>query len=221
MSRAATDVSVEPASAADSREWLPPVLPVVIAVAAVTLLLAWIVSATASAWHLLGAGRGLIPEAYYPLWGFVLVLGTTLGQAAGWAGASAVLAYLLMRLGVAAARSWTVAMTVVYLGLAGFPLVVYGLVFGRPLLGLPRLGLEEWLLANHPDAHLLLVTLRPVVEFSVIPLAVVFVAVLWRTADAPTRRRGVQTILAVALLATSLAVALSLAIHATLVRIRL
>lgn len=203
--------------------WIPRALVAGgMAAVAVAAVLALIVARTPSAWRLLAAGRPLVPEAYYPVSGYVLVLATALGQAVGWAGGSALLAYVAVRAGLP--PTWTTvraAMSAVYVGLAGLPLFVYHALFGGWLLGLPREGLEGWLAANHPDARWLLLTLHPVVDLSLVPLGAVFLALLWATGERPRTSLGVQTALAMALLATSLAVALSLAIHSTLAHIRL
>lgn len=197
-------------------------IPAMIGAAAVTIALLLVVTASRSAWLLLGAGRGLVPEEYYHVSAFVLMLATTFGQAVGWAGGSAALFYLmtLARLGTAWTRA-RIAMSLVYLALGALPLLVYHLLFGQWLLGLPRLGLEEWLTASHPDAHWLLIRAHPIVDLSLIPLAVVFLGVLWGSGERVQRSLILQTVLALALLGTSLAVALSLGIHSTLVHIRL
>ncbi len=222
-----SSVEVEARMAAADQEKGPERLaplwpPVGIAVLAVVLLLAVIVSASRAAWMLLGAGRGLVPEAYYPVSGFVLVLATTSGQAAGWAGGSALLYHVMtlvgFRTGWPTAR---LAMSVVYVGLAGLPVSVYHLLYGQWLLGLPRVGLEEWLLRQHPDAYWLLITAHPAVDLSLIPLAVVFLGLLWRSGDRLRHSLALQTVLWLVLLGTSLAVALSLGIHSTLVHVRL
>lgn len=197
-------------------------IPVVIAAAIVTILLLIVVAASKSAWFLLGAGRGLVPEEYYQVSGFVLVLATTFGQAVGWAGGSAILFYVMTRAGFGA--TWTsarIAMSLVYLGLGALPLLVYHILYGQWLLGIPRTGLDEWLTANYPDAHWLLITAHPIVDLSLIPLALVFLGLLWGLSDRAQRNLVTQTVLALALLGTSLAVALSLGIHSTLVHIRL
>jgi hypothetical protein len=198
--------------------WGPAAIAGVIAALAV----AAIVATTPSVWSLLGAGRGLVPDAYYPVSGFVLVLATTVGQVLGWAGGSALLVHVLGLAGYPA--TWLrvrLAMSVVYLGLAALPLGVYHVLAGGWLLGLPRIGLAEWLEANHPDARWLLLTAHPVIDLSLIPLAALFLLSLWGALGDARRSRAAQTVAAVALVGTSLAVALSLAIHSTLVHIRL
>lgn len=197
-------------------------IPLLIAAAVVTIVLLVVVMASKSAWLLLGAGRGLVPEEFHHVSGFVLVLATTFGQAVGWAGGSALLIYAMTLVGFAA--NWTkvrIAMTLVYLGLAGLPLSVYHILYGQWLLGLPRTGLDEWLAANYPDARWLLIMAHPIVDFSLIPLGIVFLGLLWGFGERVQRDRILQTVLALALLGTSLAVALSLGIHSTLVHIRL
>jgi hypothetical protein len=201
---------------------LPLWPPVLIALAVITALLALVVGASPSAWTLLGAGRGLVPEDYYAASGFVLVLATTLGQAVGWAGGSALFFHVLTLVGVPA--TWPtarLAMTMVYLGLAALPMTLFHVVAGGWLLGLPRVGLAEWLREQHPDASWLLITAHPVVDLSLIPLGVLFLWVLWGTGERVRHSFGLQTVGWLALLGTSLAVALSLAIHSTLVHIRL
>ena len=192
------------------------------AVLTAAVLLAVVVANSRSAWHLLGAGRGLIAEEYYPLFGYALVLGTTLGQVAGWAGGSAVLWYLMNLAGMAPVwRTARLAMTVVYLGMSAVPPLVYHVLFGGWLLGLPRAGLGPWLLEHHPDAHWLLVTAHPVVDLAPVPLGAAFVALVWWWGEPLRTRATLQMVLAVTVVLTSLAVALSLAIHSTLVHIRL
>ncbi len=201
-----------------ARSWLP----VLTAAAAVAILLLLVVWASPSAWTLLGAGRGLVPEAYYPVSGFLLVLGTMLTQALGWAAGTALLVYALTLVGISPTwASIRLAMTVVYLGLLMLPLLAYHVLFGGWLLGIPRAGLGDWLSLHHPDARWLLITAHPVVDLSLVPLAVVFLAVLWGSGDRIRRSPGLQLVAALALLCTALAVALSLAIHSTLVHVRL
>lgn len=192
------------------------------ALVAVVAVLALVVLNSRSAWTLLSPGRGLIPEEHYAAWAFVLIAATTAGQAAGWAAGSALGHYVLTRLGLPA--TWAtarLAMSVVYLGLGGLPLLVYHLLFGGWLLDLPRVGLDEWLRAGYPDAHWLLIRFHPWVDGSLLPLAVIFLGLLWLTGDRPRRSWLLQLALAATVAATSAAVALSLAIHATLVHIRL
>lgn len=221
MSRVETEVLTDKRVEAPLRALADLVVPVALAAAAVTVVLAAIVVESQSAWTLLGAGRGLVPEDYYPLWGFVLTLATTFGQAVGWAAGSGMAYYVLTRLGMRPPLSWKLAMSLVYVGLGGLPLAVYDGLFGGPLLGLPREGLEQMLQAQYPDAHWLLISLHPLVDGSVAPLAIAFLGLLWFTGERPRESRVVQTLIALALLGTSLAVALSLAIHSTLAHIRL
>jgi hypothetical protein len=197
-------------------------LPALVAGAAVTIVLLIVVLRSKSAWFLLGAGRGLVPEEYYHAWAFLLLLGTAFGQAVGWAGGSALLYYGMTLVGFEA--SWPtarIAMSVVYLGLSGLPLLVYHVAYGQWLLGLPRAGLDEWLTANYPDAAWLLLGAHAFVDWSLIPFGLAFLGLLWGGGERVRRSRGLQTAAALALLGTSLAVALSLGIHATLVHIRL
>jgi hypothetical protein len=197
-------------------------VPVAIAAVAITAVLLLVVTASRSAWFLLGAGRGFVPEEYYHVSGFVVVFGTLLGQAAGWAGGSAIGYYVLTLIGFG--RTWTtarIAMSLVYLGLAGLPLAVYHALYGQWLLGSPREGLEEWLGAHYPDAYWLLITLHPVVDLSLIPLGVIALGILWAFGERVRWHMGLQTVFWLALFGTSLAVALSLGIHSTLVHIRL
>jgi hypothetical protein len=77
------------------------------------------------------------------------------------------------------------------------------------------------LAANYPDAYWFLIYAHPVVDLSLIPLGIVFLGILWWFSDRVQRDPVFRTVLALALLGTSLAVALSLAIHSTLVHIRI
>jgi len=67
----------------------------------------------------------------------------------------------------------------------------------------------------------LLIYAHPFVDLSLIPLAVVFLGILWMSGERAKRNWLLRTVLAISLLATSLAVALSLGIHSTLVHIRI
>ena len=201
------------------RVWRQPVL---VASVIVTLLLAAVVAATWSAWFLLAAGRGFIPEPLYPVWGFVITLGTVFGQAVGWAGGSLVAFYLMTLVGFPA--NWPtarMAMSIVYLGLAAVPLSAYHFLYGGWLENMPRVGFEKWLAANQPDAYRLLVYVHPVVDRLVLPLAIVFLAILWKYGDKLDRHPLYHQLLAFSLLGTSFAVALSLAMHSILVHIRM
>jgi hypothetical protein len=201
------------------RPWFRPVF---IAATIVTILLMLIVATSKPAWLLLGAGRGFIPEGYYHLWGFVLLFGTLFGQAVGWAGGSAVGYYVMTVVGFPA--GWTtarLAMSIVYLGLVVFPLSVYHHLYGGWLLNLPRAGLDEWLTANHPGARWLLISAHPIIDYSLFPLAVLFLGLLWWFGERVERNPLYQMIAALLVLLTSLAVALSLGIHSTVVHIRI
>lgn len=196
--------------------------PVVIALATATVVLAWLVRATGLAWMLLGVGRGLVPPEYYPASGFVIVLATTIGQAAGWAGGSGAAYHVMTLVGFARSfTTWRLAMSLVYLGFVTVPLLVFHALFGAPLLGLPREGLDAWLLARYPDAHWLLVRAHELIDVSLLPLGLAFLALLWLTGEAPKRSVAVRTAIALTLLGTSLAVAVSLAIHSTVAHIKL
>ncbi|TAK03089.1 hypothetical protein EPO44_07715 [bacterium] len=219
MNRFENSLDIQPEWVEELRPWVRPIL---IASATVAIFLMIIVGFSKSAWMLLGAGRGFIPEGYYHVWGFVLMFGTTFGQAVGWAGGSAVAFYVMTLVGFPAI--WTtarLAMSIVYLGLAALPLSVYHILYGGWLLGMPRVGLKEWLAANYPGAYWLLITAHPVVDLSLIPLGIVFLWLLWKFGDRVQREPAFQTALVLSLLATSLAVALSLGIHSTLVHIRI
>ncbi len=201
------------------RPWFRPAL---IAATTVTILLMFIVATSKSAWLLLGAGRGFVPEGYYHIWAFVLLFGTVFGQAVGWAGGSAIGYYAMTRVGFRAGWATArLAMSVVYLGLAVFPLWVYHILYGGWLLSMPRVGLDEWLTANYPGARWLLISSHPIIDYSLFPLAVLFLGLLWRYGERVERNPLFQTIAAVLLLLTSLAVALSLGIHSTLIHIRI
>jgi hypothetical protein len=197
--------------------------PVALAAVVVTAAAYAITTATPSAWRLLGAGRGLVPEPYYPLSGFVIVLATALGQFVGWAAASGLLAHAW---GLVTGRPVTGAvvrgaMAVVYLGLVSGPLLAFHVLFGQPLLGLAREGLEAWLAASHPDAHLLLYRVHPIVDLSLVPLSLAVLGILWWARDDRLGQRALQFLVALLILGTSLAVALSLAVHSVLAHVRI
>jgi hypothetical protein len=204
------------------RDWLSALRrPVLIAAVAITVLLLLIVVASMPAWDLLGAGRGFVPEELYFLSGFFLVLGTTFGQAIGWAIGTGIAIYVMTLVGFS--PSWTtarVAMTAVYLGFAGIPFLFFHILYGGWLLGMPREGLREWLTANYPSAYWLLIYAHPVIDLSLLPLAVIFLAILWVYSERVQRDTTLQTALGLTLLGTSLAIALSLAIHSILVHVR-
>jgi hypothetical protein len=208
---------------AEYRTWLNILWrPIVIAAAAVTILLLIIVVASHPAWSILGLGRGLVPESFYPVSGFFLVVGLTFGHAIVWAAASIIVFYLMVFLKYG--NTWETArnaMAVVYLVLGPLPLLLYHILYGGWLLGMPRGGLGEWLAENHPGARWLLIYAHPVIDFSVIPLAAIFLGILWKYRDRLQRETTLQTVLALTILGTSLAVALSLAIHSMLVHARI
>lgn len=222
MKRADNRVGIQAEPAGQAGWQVRLLIPLVIAAAATGLVLIAVVAGSKSAWFLLGAGRGLVPEEYYHLSAFLILLGTLFGQAVGWAGGSGIVFYVLTRVGFRSSwTTWRLAMSLVYLGLGALPLLVYHRLYGQWLLGIPRAGLDEWLASNYPDAHWLLITAHPVVDLSVVPLAVIFLGILWGAGERVKRSLVLQTVLAIALLGTSLAVALSLGIHSTLVHIRL
>lgn len=196
--------------------------PVIIAASAVTILLLLIVAASYSAWSILGAGRGFVPEGFYPVSGFLLVFGLTFGHAIAWAIGSAFVFYLmtLWRYG-ATWETARIAISVVYLALGPLGLLLFHILYGGWLLGMPRPGLGEWLSESHPSARWLLIYAHPVIDLSLIPLALVFLGILWKYDDRIKQDSTFQMALALTLLGTSLAVALSLAIHSTLVHARI
>jgi hypothetical protein len=196
--------------------------PLAVAAGIVIALTILVVATSPSAWFLLGAGRGFIPEALYPVWGLVLVVGTIFGQAIGWAGGSAIAFYVMTLVGFPS--NWAtvrLAMSIVYIGLAGFPLSVYHFFYGGWLLGIPRLGLKEWLWANYPSAYWLLIYAHPIIDLSLIPLGVGVLWILWKRDKQLFQERDLQTVFFLLILGTSFAVAMSLAIHSTLVHIRI
>lgn len=223
MSQAEGAVELEPeltgkATPKLSRLWIP----VLAALVVMAVVLCVVVAISQSAWVLLGVGRGLIEPEYYPISGVVAVLATMLGQALGWVGGSALVYYILTLMNFSATwNTGRIAMSLVYVGLAGVPLLAYHFLLGQPLSGTPNVGLEAWVARHYPDAAWLLFTAHPVIDLSLIPLGLIFLGVLWKTGEQPLRNLGVQLVLALALLGTSLTVALSLAIHSTLVHIRI
>lgn len=196
--------------------------PILIAAAIVTVLLLVIVAASHPAWSVLGIGRGFVPKEFYPVSGFVIVFALTFGHAAAWAVGSGVIFYIMTLFGYGA--NWAtarIAMGVAYVALGPLPLLLFHILYGGALLGMPRAGLGEWLAAEHPGASWLLITAHPIIDFSLIPLGLVFLGLLWKYGERIERERAFQTALALSLLGTSLAVALSIAIHSTLVHARI
>ncbi len=219
MNHLENTLDIRPEWVEQLRPWTRPVL---IASATVTILLLIIVGFSKSAWFLLGAGRGFVPEEYYHVWGFILEFGTVFGQAVGWAGGSTIAFYVMTLVGFP--TNWTtarLAMSIAYIGLAVLPFSAYHILYGGWLLGMPRVGLEEWIVKNYPDARWLLITAHPIVDLSLIPLGIIFLGLLWKYGDRAQRDPAFQTALALSLLGTSLAVTLSLGIHSTLVHIRI
>ncbi|MEX0805418.1 MAG: hypothetical protein WD688_19185 [Candidatus Binatia bacterium] len=205
------------------RHWLDRFWqPVLIAAAIVTVLLLIIVAVSHPAWSLLGIGRGLVPEELYPVSGFAIVFALTFAHAVGWAIGSGVVFYIMTLFGSGA--NWVnarIAMGVAYLFLGPLPLLLFHILYGGALLGMPRAGLPEWLAAEHPGANWFLITAHPIIDFSLIPLGLIFLGLLWKYSERIERERRFQTALALSPLGTSLAVALSIAIHSTLVHARI
>ncbi len=214
---------------ADHHDWLEPgwmrrcLGPFLIAVAVVSAVAILIVLTSRPAWQLLGIGRGLVTPQYYPYTGLLIVLGTTLGQFMGWAAGSALLVYVWYRFTRTSVRFHVaqIAMTLVYAGLAVLPMWFYHLLFGRPLAGLPQPGLPAWLRQNAPDAYGLLIVGHPIVDWFTLPLAIAVLAMLWGYGQRLMRQKGLQTLWLFLILATSLVVTLSMAIHSTLVHVRI
>jgi len=77
---------------------------------------------------------------------------------------------------------------------------------------------KEWLAANYPDAYWLLNYGHPIGEFSLIPLAINFLGLLWKYGDRAARTYFSERV-ALSHLGISLAIAPSLAIHSSLVHI--
>lgn len=193
-----------------------------IAAAAVMILAVIVIFTTESAWRLLGAGRGLVSPGYYPVVGLVVLLGTTFGQFLGWAAGSALLAYVWCWVSASSAkdRIVQVSMTIVYLGLAAVPLFFYHVLFGQPLAGIERPQLTEWLSQNHPETYSFLYVIHPIVDWSLVPLGIGVLALIWGCFGRLRRDRPIQILFLFLVLLTSFAVALSLGAHSTLAHIR-
>ncbi len=201
--------------------WMRLAAPAAVALAITAVVLAVVVALSPSTFALLGAGRGLVEEDYYPAWGFVLVLGTVVAQVIAWVAGSALVFYLLTLAG--RASGWgtvRLATTLVYLGLIGVPLLLYHALFGGWLLGLGRADVSEWLLQHYPDAHWLLIGAHIWIDLALIPLTIAFLAVLWRLGERIAQLPRAQTLLWLVVCLAALAVALSLTIHSTLVHLR-
>jgi hypothetical protein len=199
--------------------WTRFIGPTVVATVVAALVLGLIVASSRTAWTLLGAGHGVVPEDYYPIWAFVIVFVTMMGQAVGWAGGSGIAYVVLTRAGMAPGpRAWKLAISLVYIGLGALPLLIFHVAFGRPLLGLPREGLAARVAAEYPDAYRLVFAWHPLIDASVVPLAALFFGFVWLAS--PERSAAGRYGVALALVGTSLAIALSIAIHSILVHLR-
>jgi hypothetical protein len=202
--------------------WQRWVGPAVAALIGAAIVLAVIVVASPSTFELLGAGRGLIPEDFYPVWGYLLLLATVVGLVIGCVAGSALLFYVLTLAGQPSGwRTARLAMTLVYLALLPLPLLLYHALFGGWLLGMARTEVGAWLTEHYPDAHWLLVTAHVPIDLVLIPLALVFLVLLWGGGERTLRLRWAQTLLWLVVALSALAVALSLTIHSTLVHLRM
>jgi hypothetical protein len=113
-------------------------------------------------------------------------------------------------------------MGIVYLGLAVLPFFFFHIFYGGWLLGMPRAGLSDWLAESYPSARWFVIYAHPVIDLSLIPLAAVFLGILWKYEEQRIKRDPVlQRALALSLFGTALVIALSLAIHSTLVHARI
>ena len=197
--------------------------PLLIAALVVVVIALLVIFSSPSAWHLFGIGRGLVTPELYPYTALLIILATTFGQFIGWVAGSALLVYVWHRLLATAVtfRIVQVAMTLVYAGLAVLPTFFYHFIFGRPLAGLPQSGVSAWLRQHAPGAYGFLIVGHPVVDWFIIPLAIAVLAILWVCGERTMRQRGLQTVWLCLILATSFVVALSLAIHSTLLHIRM
>ncbi len=214
---ASRHVSLEPG-------WLGrSVGPLCLAAVAVIVLAMVIVFTSQAAWHLLGAGRGLVTPEFYHYTGLLMVLGMTFGQFAGWVIGSALLVYVWGRLTANATtlRVVQVAASIVYCGLAVVPVFSYHFFFGQPLAGLPRPGIAAWISQNYASAYWLLFPGHHVVDVLVIPFLIAVLVLIWGMRERVVSHWGMQTLVLFLIMATSLVVSLSLAIHSILVHIRL
>jgi hypothetical protein len=196
-------------------------LSFMIAAIVTTALAVLVVFTSQSAWQALGIGRGLVAPEQYHYTALLVLLGTTFGQCIGWAAGSALLVYVWLLFGSAMTlRVVQMSMSIVYCGLAVMPWFFYHLLFGQPLAGLPRPGMAAWVQQHYADAYWLLFPGHRVTDLLIIPLLVAVLGLLWGGGERVLRRAGMQTLLLCLILLTSLAVALSLGIHATLVHLR-
>ncbi len=196
--------------------------PGLIAAVMIVAVAVLVVFTSKSAWLLLGVGRGLVTPAFYHYTGLLVVLGTTFGLCAGWAVGSAFLVYIWHLLGSATTLNVVqVCMSTAYGGFAILPILLYHLLFGQPLAGLPRPGLAAWVLQAYPDAYWLLFPGHWVTDLLMIPLLIAGLALLWGGKEQWWRHRGVQILMLFLMLLTFFAVALSLGIHSTLAHLHL
>jgi hypothetical protein len=204
------------------RKWVQGMMAPLLVAALVTIGLAILVMfASKPVWYLLGSGRGLVSPSAYHVMALLIVLGTTFGQFAGWAAGTALLVYVWYLLGSAITfRVVQVSMSIVYCGLATGPIFFYHFLFGQPLAGLARPGAAAWVRQHHPEAYWMLFPGHSVIDLLVIPLCIAVLVLTWGTGERLVRQRSVQTLVLLLILLTSLAVALSLAIHATHAHLR-
>lgn len=172
--------------------------------------------ATAPAWHLLGVGRPIVPEGLYPLTAMAVFFITTGCLTTAFVGATMSLLALWQVLG----KEASFAVVRAFAGVSYLFVTLFVTIFIH-LYGIPRPGLEEWLLTQNPDAHRVLFGMHRVVDLSHLVLALLGVGLLWGLGDRLRTNRVAQAAFVVVLILTFFSISLTLGFHSTLVRINI
>ncbi len=171
---------------------------------------------TAPAWHLLGVGRPVVPDAFYPLTALAVLLITTGGLAVAFAGGTMSLLALWQILG----KGVGFATVRVFAGLSYLFVTLLPTIFIH-LYGLPRPGLAQWLQTQNPDAYQVIFGLHRVVDLSHFLLAIAGIGILWGVGDKLQTSRVAQAAFVVVLLFTFFSVSLTLGFHSALAGIHI
>ncbi len=171
---------------------------------------------TAPAWHLLGVGRPVVPEAFYPLTALAVLLFTTILGAITFAGLTMSLLALWQVLG----KEVSFAVVRIFAGLSYLFVTLLPTIFIH-LYGLPRLGLAQWLQTHNPDAYQVLFGLHRVVDLSHFLLAIVGIGILWGLGDKLQTSRVAQAAFVVVLLFTFFGISVTLGFHSALAGIHI
>ena len=171
---------------------------------------------TAPAWHLLGVGRPIVPEALYPLTAMTLLLITTVFGVFAFAGATMSLLALWQVLG----KKVSFAAVRIFAGVSYLFVTFLPTIFIH-LYGIPRLGLAQWLQTQNQDAYQVLFGLHRVVDLSHFLLAIAGIGILWGVGDKLQTSRVAQAAFVVVLLLTFFSISLTLGFHSAVARINI